>query len=181
MCYTDEPGKVEDVRYIPLDRIPVRALPRGYGPQIGVTVIEDRQEMCCFNTIAFPNCSRFGKQHHTQTVFVYVHTPCKFTAGLLVALQQHKLLSCFAGKLTRPNCLHSRPNGAPVFLVSNVARTRTLWQQAQQQKQRCYLSDTIKMLQMVLALHTAVHAAHQRGLCKCLISTHMTLDPLTLV
>ena len=42
LCYTDEPGKVEDVRYIPLDRIPVRALPRGYGPQIGVTVIEDR-------------------------------------------------------------------------------------------------------------------------------------------
>ncbi|DBA69854.1 TPA: hypothetical protein ACH3X2_012566 [Trebouxia sp. C0005] len=43
LCYTDEPGTVEDVRYIPLDRIPVRALPRGYGPQIGVTVIEDRQ------------------------------------------------------------------------------------------------------------------------------------------
>lgn len=42
LCYTEEPGKVEDVRYIPLDRIPVRALPRGYGPQIGVTVIEDR-------------------------------------------------------------------------------------------------------------------------------------------
>ncbi len=44
LCYTDEPGKVEDVRYIPLDRIPVRALPRGYGPQIGVTVIEDRYQ-----------------------------------------------------------------------------------------------------------------------------------------
>lgn len=43
LCYTEEPGKIEDVRYIPLDRIPVRALPRGYGPQIGVTVIEDRQ------------------------------------------------------------------------------------------------------------------------------------------
>lgn len=47
LCYTDEPGKVEDVRYIPLDRIPVRALPRGYGPQIGVTVIEDRQAVAC--------------------------------------------------------------------------------------------------------------------------------------
>ncbi len=44
LCYTDEPGKVEDVRYIPLDRIPVRALPRGYGPQIGVTVTEDRYQ-----------------------------------------------------------------------------------------------------------------------------------------
>ena len=44
LCYTDEPGKVEDVRYIPLDRIPVRALPRGYGPQIGVAVIEDRYQ-----------------------------------------------------------------------------------------------------------------------------------------
>ena len=49
LCYTDEPGKVEDVRYIPLDRIPVRALPRGYGPQIGVTVLEDRQVVACSN------------------------------------------------------------------------------------------------------------------------------------
>lgn len=53
LCYTDEPGKVEDVRYIPLDRIPVRALPRGYGPQIGVNVIEDRQValMCCISIV----------------------------------------------------------------------------------------------------------------------------------
>ena len=42
LCFTAEPGKVDDVRYIPLDRIPVRALPRGYGPQIGVSVVEDR-------------------------------------------------------------------------------------------------------------------------------------------
>ena len=64
LCYTVEPGKVEDVRYIPLDRIPVRALPRGYGPQIGVTVIEDRQaiDFCLSwlaylkNVVGFANC-----------------------------------------------------------------------------------------------------------------------------
>jgi hypothetical protein len=31
------------VKYIPLDRIPVRALPRGYGPKIGITIVESRQ------------------------------------------------------------------------------------------------------------------------------------------
>ena len=31
------------MRYIPLDRIPVRALPRGYGPKVGVAAVEDRQ------------------------------------------------------------------------------------------------------------------------------------------
>lgn len=52
LCYTDEPGTVEDVRYIPLDRIPVRALPRGYGPQIGVTVIEDRYQYGLHSMVA---------------------------------------------------------------------------------------------------------------------------------
>ena len=42
LCYTADPD-VEGVRYIPLDRIPVRALPRGYGPKLGVTLVEDRQ------------------------------------------------------------------------------------------------------------------------------------------
>lgn len=42
LCYSAEQDDCHDVRYVPLDRIPVRALPRGYGPQIGVTVIEDR-------------------------------------------------------------------------------------------------------------------------------------------
>lgn len=42
LCYTPDPD-VEGVRYLPLDRIPVRALPRGYGPKLGVTIVEDRQ------------------------------------------------------------------------------------------------------------------------------------------
>ena len=42
LCYSAQQEDCHDVRYVPLDRIPVRALPRGYGPQIGVTVIEDR-------------------------------------------------------------------------------------------------------------------------------------------
>lgn len=45
LCYTPDPGAGEasPVRYLPMDRIPVRALPRGYGPKLGVTVVEDRQ------------------------------------------------------------------------------------------------------------------------------------------
>ena len=42
LCYTPDPD-AESVRYIPLDRIPVRALPRGYGPKLGVAAVEDRQ------------------------------------------------------------------------------------------------------------------------------------------
>ena len=42
LCYTPDPD-VEGVRYLPMDRIPVRALPRGYGPKLGVTLVEDRQ------------------------------------------------------------------------------------------------------------------------------------------
>ena len=42
LCYTADP-EAEGARYLPLDRIPVRALPRGYGPKLGVTLIEDRQ------------------------------------------------------------------------------------------------------------------------------------------
>ena len=42
LCYTPDPD-VEGVRYLPMDRIPVRALPRGYGPRLGVTLVEDRQ------------------------------------------------------------------------------------------------------------------------------------------
>lgn len=45
LCYTPDPGAGEasPVRYLPMDRIPVRALPRGYGPKLGVTLVEDRQ------------------------------------------------------------------------------------------------------------------------------------------
>ncbi|KAK9827973.1 hypothetical protein WJX81_003531 [Elliptochloris bilobata] len=32
LCYADTPGAAPNTRYLPLDRIPVRALPRGYGP-----------------------------------------------------------------------------------------------------------------------------------------------------
>ena len=52
LCYTPDP-EAESVRYIPLDRIPVRALPRGYGPKLGVAAVEDRQvggmgnQRCC--------------------------------------------------------------------------------------------------------------------------------------
>lgn len=42
LCYTADP-EAEGARFLPLDRIPVRALPRGYGPKLGVTLIEDRQ------------------------------------------------------------------------------------------------------------------------------------------
>ncbi|KAL4458577.1 hypothetical protein ABPG75_013442 [Micractinium tetrahymenae] len=42
LCYTADPD-ADSVRYLPLDRIPVRALPRGYGPKLGVTLVEDRQ------------------------------------------------------------------------------------------------------------------------------------------
>ena len=43
LCYADAPGAAPNARYLPLDRVPVRALPRGYGPHVGVTVLEDRQ------------------------------------------------------------------------------------------------------------------------------------------
>ncbi|KAK9811699.1 hypothetical protein WJX72_008565 [[Myrmecia] bisecta] len=44
LCFTSsQPGTSDRAHYIPLDRVPVRALPRGYGPQIGVHLVEDRQ------------------------------------------------------------------------------------------------------------------------------------------
>ena len=43
LCYYAGGGDEGDIHYLPLDRIPVRALPRGYDPQIGVTLIDDRQ------------------------------------------------------------------------------------------------------------------------------------------
>lgn len=46
LCYTADP-EADSVRYLPLDRIPVRALPWGYGPKLGVTLVEDRQVGRC--------------------------------------------------------------------------------------------------------------------------------------
>lgn len=43
LCYTPDPDDGGPVRYLAVDRIPVRALPRGYGPKLGVTLVEDRQ------------------------------------------------------------------------------------------------------------------------------------------
>lgn len=43
LCYTPDPGGPGGVRYIPLDRIPLRALPRGYGPKIGIMLVDSRQ------------------------------------------------------------------------------------------------------------------------------------------
>eukprot|EP00887_Chlorella_sp_A99_P006398 scaffold3.g6398.t1 len=40
LCYTSDPT-VDGVRYVPLDRIPVRALPRGYGPKIAVCQLDE--------------------------------------------------------------------------------------------------------------------------------------------
>ena len=38
--------KVPRVRYVCLDRVPVRSIPRGYVPSIGVTMVDDRQVSC---------------------------------------------------------------------------------------------------------------------------------------
>ena len=43
LCYADGPGAAPDARYLPLDRVPVRPLPRGYGPRAGVTLLDARQ------------------------------------------------------------------------------------------------------------------------------------------
>lgn len=43
LCYTPDPEAGGPVRYLAVDRIPVRALPRGYGPKLGVALVEDRQ------------------------------------------------------------------------------------------------------------------------------------------
>lgn len=73
LCYTDDPGGAasspgasattgsggSSVRYVPLDRIPVRPLPRGYGPKIAVTLVDHRQvgtgrrdvATCCTGTM----------------------------------------------------------------------------------------------------------------------------------
>jgi len=42
LCYEDLPGCPAEVHYLPLDRVPVRAMPRDYRPAIGVSMIEDR-------------------------------------------------------------------------------------------------------------------------------------------
>jgi len=43
LCYADGPGAAPDARYLPLDRVPVRPLPRGYGPRAGVALLDARQ------------------------------------------------------------------------------------------------------------------------------------------
>jgi hypothetical protein len=42
LCYEDAPGVRAEVQYMPLDRVPVRAMPRGYKPAIGVALIDER-------------------------------------------------------------------------------------------------------------------------------------------
>lgn len=42
LCYAASPDPEEEARYIPLDRVPVRAMPRGYAPDIGVSLCQDR-------------------------------------------------------------------------------------------------------------------------------------------
>lgn len=42
LCYAASPDPEEEARYIPLDRVPVRAMPRGYAPDIGVSPYQDR-------------------------------------------------------------------------------------------------------------------------------------------
>lgn len=42
LCYTPDPD-APGVRYLAVDRIPVRALPRGYGPKLGVALVDDHQ------------------------------------------------------------------------------------------------------------------------------------------
>ena len=43
LCYTHAPSSGQVVRYLPLDRIPVRPLPRHYGPHISVSKISSSQ------------------------------------------------------------------------------------------------------------------------------------------
>ena len=42
LCYEDAPGVRAEVQYVPLDRVPVRAMPRGYKPAIGVAITDER-------------------------------------------------------------------------------------------------------------------------------------------
>ncbi|KFM26173.1 Lipoxygenase-like proteiny domain-containing protein 1 [Auxenochlorella protothecoides] len=42
LCYAPSPDPEEEARYIPLDRVPVRAMPRGYAPGIGAGLVDDR-------------------------------------------------------------------------------------------------------------------------------------------
>ena len=117
LCYTDEPGKVEDVRYIPLDRIPVRALPRGYGPQTGVTVIEDRQVAYCLKWLA---CLEIvvGLKQSTASYSISLLGPATLYTGRAET-------ECGAGKLTRLIFPLSQPKGVLASLASNVALTHT--------------------------------------------------------
>ena len=131
LCYTDEPGKVEDVRYIPLDRIPVRALPRGYGPQIGVTVIEDRQVVECLSWLAYLKRSRF-----CNLFSVVPHKPADNLHICNVA--DNAVPACVAGRLTRLSCRLSQLKGVLASSACNVALTLISWQQAQRQRQRYY-------------------------------------------
>lgn len=42
LCYAASPDASAEARYIPLDRVPVRAIPRGYHPDVGASLVEDR-------------------------------------------------------------------------------------------------------------------------------------------
>lgn len=39
LCYTEDEDTLGPIKYLPLDRIPVRPYPRGYKPDIGVSIL----------------------------------------------------------------------------------------------------------------------------------------------
>jgi hypothetical protein len=39
LCYTENEDTLGPIKYLPLDRIPVRPYPRGYKPDIGVSIL----------------------------------------------------------------------------------------------------------------------------------------------
>ncbi|KAL3141352.1 hypothetical protein ABBQ32_004935 [Trebouxia sp. C0010 RCD-2024] len=182
LCYTDEPGKVEDVRYIPLDRIPVRALPRGYGPQIGVTVIEDRQ---IDRTELPPQSSKkracvFSVQCGTHTHFMAAGTAAEAETWVERITQTWVHCSKFTGRSIRArNLADSFVHTQQHLLQENTALRQSIDDLTKQQTSRQPDTFSRHTSECKLDNHAALDLSQGSGTVATTEVTELVRDPLT--
>lgn len=91
LCYTHTPSTSQIVRYLPLDRIPVRPLPRHYGPRIGVSKVSSSQVLRRSQGSVFAvHCGR-----HTHFMAA--------ESAALATVSQHRCTSAFKSLFTLHN------------------------------------------------------------------------------
>lgn len=108
LCYTSDPT-VDGVRYIPLDRIPVRALPRGYGPKIGVAQLDESNPTFSPGPAGSPKkfgCS-FSVACGSHTHFLAAETPAAAKVSWMRSMEAQELAWHENGIDAVKRCLHS--------------------------------------------------------------------------